>query len=180
MMRSRLFVPVLLAVALAACADRATSPLAPAAAAFDFLDGNPPPPSQDTSASFSGGSGQTTFFRVQYFLNKTGNNGFITFHNNAFNTEFAATPNARISYHKGVVSGQGVLTFNQAAGISVFDLANVSGAVFNPDCSKTCGAFTVPGTFTNSDGVSGPTNGIFIVAPPSRGGGGDGEVVVGS
>ena len=117
---------------------------------------------------------------MQYFLNKPGNNGFISFRNNEGNTEFAATPNARISYHQGVVSGQGVLTFTQAGGTSVFDLANVSGAVFNPDCSKTCGAFTVPGTFTNSDGVSGPTNGIFIVAPPSRVIGGDGVVVVGT
>lgn len=178
-MRSRLMVPILLSVVLAACADRATSPLAPAAAAFTLFDGNPPPPSLDTGAAFTSGSGQTTNFQVQYFLNKTGNNGFISFHNNAANTEFVATPNARISYHQGVVSGRGVLTFTQGANTSVFDLANVSGAVFNPDCSKTCGAFTVPGTFTNSDGGSEPTTGVFIVAPPTSVIGG-GDVILGT
>ena len=168
-MRNRLIVPFLLAVAVAACADRATSPLAPAAAALTVLDGNPPPPYQDTSAAFAGSaSGQTTIFQVQYFLNPTGNNGFIFFRNNVANTGFAATPNAQIFYHNGVAGGRGVLTFNQPAGTSVFDLANVTAAVFNPDCSRTCGAFTVPGTFTNSDGVSRPTHGIFIVAPPIR------------
>ena len=166
-MRTRLIVPVLLAVALAACADRATSPLAPAAVAFDLL-GDPPPPSLDTTAAFTNTSGQTTIFRVQYFLSKTETNGFISFRNPASITEFAATPEARISLHTGVVSGRGVLTFIQPGGTSVFGLANVTAAVFNPDCSRTCGAFTVPGTFTNSDGVSRPTNGNFIVAPPSR------------
>ena len=161
-MRSRLMVPVLLVVSLAACADRATSPLAPAPATFGEL----PPPPFDAISTFSDGF-QSSTFQAQYFLNKPGNNGFITFRNNESNTGFAATPNARISYHNGVVSGQGVLTFTQINGTSAFDLANVTAAVFNPHCGAGCGAFTVPGTFTASTGDNAgtavPAQGQFFI-----------------
>ena len=171
-MRSRLMVPVLLAVTLAACADRATSSLAPATAEFTASDGLAPPPELDTTAFVAAPSGFRVF-RVQYFLNKPGNNGFITFRNNASTPGFLATPNARISYHNNVVSGQGVLTFT-GAGSSVFNLANVSAARFNPDCSQTCGFFRVPGTFYPAQGAPIPIkNGHFSVGAPI---GGDGVV----
>lgn len=160
-MRSRLMVPVLL-VALSACADRATSPLAPAAAALGFIPGESPPPEYETTTTFISGFQAATTLQTQYFLNKPGNNGFITFRNNTSST-YTTTPNARISYHNGVVSGQGVLTITGATGQSVFDFANVTAAFFKPNCVGGCGAFTVPGTFTPTGGQAVPTVGVGYV-----------------
>lgn len=121
----------LMFLALAACQET-TSPeqrLAPGAPVKDVgpaccsdAPEVPPPPQVDTM-SVSGNQfiGFATV-NVGYLLSKTENNGFLRFTGQEFGA--VATPNARVSSHKGVFSGRGILYLQNG----YIDLSSVTQA----------------------------------------------------
>jgi hypothetical protein len=119
---------LLLLVAVAACQETVTSPesrVAPsntADRAFVFSPTNPPPPPNDT-ASFTSGGGEFATVNVTYFLNRTQTNGFLTFRSQT-DAGVIATPDARVSYHRGVFTGTGTLTIRSG----FIDLSSVTQA----------------------------------------------------
>lgn len=140
MKRFSLFAVALL-LFVSACTD-ATSPtttglLAPTqlSAALSGPGNIPPPP----ISGFLDGGGYA--IPVMYFLNPTGNTGFIRFLPNAnYPAGVSASPDARIMYSQGSFSGRGTLTI----GTATIDLSTASFAGSNfTSCSRTCGSLFI-------------------------------------
>jgi hypothetical protein len=155
--------------AVAACSDNsATQPMlasrATLSADIGFIEAHPPPPPIDTGAVVETDQGAFTV-QTTYFLNKPGNNGFISFANQQADG-ISVDPNARISLHDGTVSGQGTITLLASGGVITIDLSqaiNSRTTTFNPDCSKTCASVGFTGAYTPKGGTTVPTNGIIVV-----------------
>jgi hypothetical protein len=129
--------------------------------------GLPPPPYSDTmyvainedGSRLSGAS----LIRVQYFINKTDNNGWMMFRAQTSSTVIAS-PSAKISLHKGTFSGKGTIDLIVPGGVVSVDLSkNLGrGTIFNSDCAKTCGTLVLTGAkFTLKDGTTSVFNGSF-------------------
>jgi hypothetical protein len=185
-------IPALAALAFlsfVACSD-ATSPsrrLTPGSQAngVDFLDcddpespcynlrGFPPPPYRDTMAVALNTDGSALtgapMIRVQYFVNKTDNNGWIMFRGQT-SGGVLASPDAKLSVHKNSLSGKGTLQLFLPGATLTIDLSKNLGkaATFLPDCSKTCGSFSVSGaTLTPKVGSPSSFSGVIVIAPPA-------------
>lgn len=150
---------------IAACSEtRTTAPMARTAAeaaSFDFS--NPPPPPIDT-ASETLVDGGTFGFRTQYFLNPVDLNGWITFPTTQ-PAGVSATPNARISFHRGVVSGKGTVHLTGPIGTLTIDLAtgiSSDGAQFNLDCANGCASLPFHALLTTK-GRSTPIDGVLQI-----------------
>lgn len=143
--------------ALTACQDMApsTSPFAPAAPAFDGHTISPaPPPPNDTGAVAHNEESGTGMFSVVYMFNKPETAGFIHF-NVAQPNGTTATDGARITYHKGVYGGAGLLSYQAQAGVVTVDLASISQTSSFGSCSQGC--FFVAfdrAVLTSADGTS--------------------------
>jgi hypothetical protein len=144
----------------------------PESPCFD-LRGFPPPPYRDTMAVAlnSDGSSLTgaSLLRVQYFVNKTDNNGWIMFRGQTSEGVFAS-PDAKLSVHKNSLSGKGMLQLFLPGATLTIDLSKNLGkaATFLPDCSKTCGSFSVSGaTLTPKVGAPTSFSGRIVIAPAS-------------
>lgn len=145
---------VALVVFASACIDATsptnTSPLVPTMSAASISGpGNIPPP---PIGSFLIGGG--TAIPVTYFLNPTGNNGFIRFLPNAdYPAGVSASPNARIMFSQGSFSGRGTLTI----GAATIDLstANFAGSTFST-CGRSCGTLFIS---------QGDTQQSFLIVP---------------
>jgi hypothetical protein len=185
-MRTKLALAALAFLSFVACSD-ATSPSRrlsptsqvsagvsldcddPESPCFD-LRGFPPPPYRDTMAVAlnSDGSSLTgaSFIRVQYFVNKTDNIGWIMFRGQTGSV--FASPDAKLSVHKNSLSGKGTLQLFLPGATLTIDLSKNLGkaATFLPDCSKTCGSFSVSGA-TLTPKVGSPTSfsGQIVIAP---------------
>jgi hypothetical protein len=128
-----------------------------------LCDSYPPPPPSDTSMyGANNETGETTGrVGVTYFYNKPANNGWVSFSNSQV-AGIVVSPNAKLSFKKGVLSGQGTIAISQPSGKYVLDLSKAKyfNVQFNSECSKVCGTFGIISpertlTFT----IGGPTPG---------------------
>lgn len=179
-MRSAVPVLAVAVLALAAgCAD-STSPTAAvvrAPASPSALVGNPPPPPIDTGSYASTPQGGFSL-NATYFLNPSGNSGFIHFPSGQ-PVGVSISPNAQIRYHQGTVTGMGTITAPVSGGIVSIDLSSINSGRFPGACKDGCAAVPFTGTYTDKSGeTSSFTDGLLIIGssgpgtdqgPPTRG-----------
>jgi len=193
----RIVRPMLIAAtaAVAACAEQTTAPRAvtsgPSHLEFIVLDfGNHPPPPTDTNYVALGSDGSSSSLAgATFFINRTGNNAWITF-NSAADGSLVASPNARLQFrNKGDVVGSGTLTYFASGGTVKIDLAQaaltkgvatINGACFeavpSPDAVVTadrldgapCVSLPFTGaTLTDKLGNVTPYSGSIVVGAPT-------------
>ncbi len=153
-------------VFVSACANTPTSAppsshLSPGAARFD---GNPPPPPVDTASVALTDDGAFGF-ETTYMLNGPDLAGFIAFPQKQ-PVGVSISPNARISFHQGAVTGKGTMNFTANGATISVNLAtafSAKTAVFNANCAQGCAVLPFTGTIITAEGVSRPTSGVIDV-----------------
>jgi len=168
-------------IALTACQENSTGPVAGMSAALPatfevqpIVDGDPPPPPLDTGVVAISDAGAGSF-NVTYFLNTQDNNGFLTF-KGAQPTGTDATKGARVSYHLGVFSGRGTLSYATGQGTVLVDLSSVNQASTFTRCSTGCFTVRFDRATVTSAGISRPLTGVEVRPFVKRG---DEEFIIG-
>lgn len=136
------------------------------------LDGTPPPPYVDTTGSFYDGSAtpvaDAPVLRLQYFMNVPALSGWVSFRGQTA-PGVSVSPNARITYTRGVVAGRGTIRVVIGSSLVTFDLAKaVSGkSSFNADCSRGCASLILTGTLAPKEGRVTTATYDLLIAPPA-------------
>lgn len=148
----------LAAIVAMGCSEAATGPSSSDAVLVTNTNANllanfPPPP-----MAFSGElvSGEYTGFNGTYFLNPTGNTGWISFSQQQ-PAGTTVTPNARISYKNGSVTGTGILVLSSTTGGAPLTINLKTGVdpigKWSSTCGSSCGSLSLTGTTYRGDAL---------------------------
>lgn len=167
----RIAIAVVAVIGLAACQQMTTEPAANSNLSIRMFGSNPPPPPIDSGSVGYSGSTNTGFTLVlTYFMNKPGTNGWLTLVETGGAT---GDPDARVSFHDGVVSGKGTWTIpTDDGGHVVLDLSSLGdGSRF--DRNKGSYDLLLGGTFYGSGGGEGRKASDIRIRPKSS------EIIIG-
>lgn len=143
-MKTRSFLWLAAVVALG-CSEAPSAPNAVVAnSSANLLANFPPPP----MAFYGSVSSEYTTFTGTYFLNPVGNAGWISFDSQQ-PAGTTITPNARISYKNGSVSGTGTIVLSSTSGgapLTIDLKTGVIGGQWQSTCTSSCGSLVLQGS----------------------------------